>query len=466
MGVREPLRYAAFRWLLAARTTGILGNAVAPIALAFAVLDLTGSAADLGLVVASRSVANVAVLLLGGVVADRLPRQLVLVGTSLVAALTQSTVAVLVLTGQATVPWLMVLGVANGAVAAVSMPASSALVPDTVPPELLRPANALLRLGLNGAGILGAAVGAGLVGALGPGWGLAVDATGFALAGALFAVMSRTMRHAPSSPSRSPRTSTGTSPETSQRASGTGGPGDGEGLPACGPAASRTPATDAQASTGERGGASVLGDLREGWREFSGRRWVWVVVAQFGVLNAAFVGATTVLGPVVADASFGRAAWGLVVAAQTVGLAGGALLALRWRPRHALGIGVGMMALTAVPVLALAVSPRLAVLLVAFAAGGVVLETFAIAWDQALQTHVPRQALSRVYSYDAVGSFVAIPLGEALVGPAAHAVGTRATLLGCAAVIVLASLAAVSVGSVRRLPTDVPPTSSSRSDPV
>jgi len=178
---------------------------------------------------------------------------------------------------------------------------------------------------------------------------------------------------------------------------------------------------------------------------------VWIVVAQFAVLNAAFVGATTVLGPVVADGSFGRAAWGLVVAAQTVGLAVGALVALRWRPRHGLAVGVGLMAVTAVPVATLGVAPALPALVVAFLLGGVALEVFAITWDQSLQTRVPREALARVYSYDMVGSFVAIPVGEVLVGPAAHLFGTRATLLVCAGVVVAATAAALSTRSVRRL---------------
>lgn len=169
------------------------------------------------------------------------------------------------------------------------------------------------------------------------------------------------------------------------------------------------------------------------------------------MLNAAFVGATTVLGPVVADGSFGRAGWGLVVAAQTVGLALGAVLALRWRPRRALGIGVALMAVTAFPVATLGVAPALPSLLVAFALGGVALEVFAIAWDQSLQGHIPPAALSRVYSYDMIGSFAAIPLGETLVGPVAHAVGTTPTLLGCAAVIVLAAAAAASTKAVWRV---------------
>ena len=395
-----PLRSAPFRWLLAARTTSILGNAVAPIALAFAVLDLTGSAADLGLVVASRSVANVAVLLFGGVIADRLPRDVVLVGTSFAAAVTQGAVAVLVITGSASIPSLVVLSVLNGAVAAVSLPAAGALVPDTVPETQLRPANALLRLGLNGGSILGASAGAGLVAMVGPGWGLAVDAAGFAVAGVLFGRM-------------------------------------------------RLPRGAAEAGRTER--TSVVADLREGWREFVGRRWVWIVVLQFAVLNAAFVGATSVLGPVVADASFGRAAWGLVVAALSVGLAVGAVVALRWHPRHALGIGVALMVVAAVPVLTLALRPSVPALIVSFAVAGAAVEVFSIAWDQSLQTNVPRDVLARVYSYDAVGSVVAVPFGEALVGPLAHTVGTTPTLLGCAVLIVVATVAAAVTPSVRRV---------------
>lgn len=261
----------------------------------------------------------------------------------------------------------------------------------------------MIRLSINAGTIVGASAGAGMVALVGAGWGLAVDAAGFAVAAALYARI------------RLPR------------------------RPSVAPA--------------DR--PSVIADIREGWVEFSGRRWVWTVVAQFAVLNAAFVGATTVLGPVVADTSFGRAGWGLVVAAQTVGLALGALIALRWRPRHALGIGVALMAVTALPVLALAVAPALPTLLVAFALGGVAIELFAIAWDHALQSNVPRAVLSRVYSYDMVGSFVAVPLGEALVGPLAHAVGTPTTLIGCAVVIVVATVVAASTQSVRRVSTEV-----------
>ena len=398
-----PLRHATFRWLLAARTTALLGNAVAPVALAFAVLDLTGSATDLGLVVAARSVTNVALLLLGGVLADRFSRRTLLVGSSWAAGLTQALVATLVLSGSATVALLAVLGAINGAAAALNFPASVALVPQTVPADALTSANAMLRLGVTTATIVGVAAGGVLVAAVGPGWGLALDAATFAAAGLLFARLR------------------------------------------------------VQQPSDDRPATTVLSDIRAGWSEFVARSWVWVVVLQFSVVNAAFVGAITVLGPTVADATIGRAAWGVVLAVQSAGLVAGALLALRWPAARALRRGVGLTLLCALPPLALAVEASVTVLAAAAFLAGVAVEQFTVAWDVSLQRNVPQHALARVYSYDAVGSFVAIPLGEVAVGPLAARIGTSATLLGCAAVIAAATFLALGSADVRRLRTTSAP---------
>lgn len=393
-----PLAHPPFRWLLAARTTSLLGNSIAPVALAFAVLDLTGKASDVGIVVASRSITNVLLLLFGGVLADRVPRQLVLTSSSLAAAGTQGLVAALVLSGDAMIPLLAGLSAVNGAVAAIAFPASAALTPQTVPPPLLQAANALLRLSMNSAAILGASAGGVLIAVAGPGYGLAVDAAAYALAAALF---------------RGVRVSS-----------------------TCSPGAALT---------------SVLADLRGGWTESTSRRWTWVVVAQFAVVNAAFVGTAVVLGPVVADHTVGRAGYGLVLGAETVGLLAGGLVALRWRPDRPLRTGVGLTVLSAAPAAALALSPTLAVLVVAAVLAGFGIEQFGVAWDVALQQNVPADRLARVYSYDAVGSFVAIPIGEIAVGPLADQIGPRPTLLGCATAIGLATVLALSTSSVRDL---------------
>jgi MFS family permease len=392
------LRHSAFRWLISGRSTSYLGNSVAPIALAFAVLDLTGSVSDLGWVVGARSVANVALLLFGGVVADRLPRALVLTASCAAAAVTQGAVAALVLTGTATIPWLVVLSAVNGAVSAMAFPAAAALTPQTVPERLMRPANALLRLSTNAALVGGAAVGGVLVAAVGPGWGIAVDASMFALSGVFF---------------------------------------------------SRIRVADVHAKGDDE--PSTWQELREGWSEFTQRRWVWVVVLQFMVVNASLTGGIAVLGPAVADDTFGRRAWGLVLAVQTLGMVVGGLIALRWQPRHALRYGVALTALTAVPLLVLAHAPSALVLAVTMLADGIAIEQFGVAWDVSLQQNVPADRLARVYSYDAVGSFVAIPVGEMLVGPIAGQVGVEATLTGAAVLVVVATAAALASGSVRGL---------------
>src|SRR5690606_20262934 len=140
----------------------------------------------LGLVVGARSVMNVVFILFGGVVADRLPRNLVLFVSCTVAAVSQGVVATLVLTHTATIPALLGLSAVNGIASAFAFPAASALIAQTVPAELLRQANAINRLGTSAAMIAGAAAGGVLVAAVGPGWGLAIDAGTFAVAGALF----------------------------------------------------------------------------------------------------------------------------------------------------------------------------------------------------------------------------------------------------------------------------------------
>ncbi|WP_425549234.1 MFS transporter [Allokutzneria multivorans] len=397
-GMREPLRHRSFRFLMVARAIVHLGNAIAPVALAFAVLDLTGSAIDLGIVVGARSIANVVLLLFGGVLADRLPRALVLQGSTALAGLTQGLVAASVLGGFASVPLLACLSVLNGAAAATSMPATASLVPQTVPAELLRPANALARMGTTTATIIGTSAGGLAVAAVGPGWGIAFNAATFLIASVLFARM-RVITAAPSTKERS----------------------------------------------------HPLTELREGWREFSSRTWVWAVVLQFMVVNAVIVGSIAVLGPVIADATFGRAAWGLVLAAQTAGALVGGFVAARWQPRRALFIGVALTLFEAVPLVALAEVPKVLFLVPTMFLVGVVLEQFVVAWDVALQQHVPQDKLARVYSYDALGSFVAIPVGEMAAGPLAEHFGMRATLLGGAALLVLATLAALCSKEIRTL---------------
>lgn len=393
----RAFHFAPFRHLFFARLLTVLGNGIAPIALAFAVLDIGGSATELGIVVAARSLFNVAFLLVGGVLADRYSRSRVLVLSSLVAACSQGVVAWLVLDGSATVMLLAILGTINGAAAGIALPASSALVPQTVPAHNLREANAFIQLGIYSGTVVGASLGGILTSAVGPGWGLAIDALGFAASAPLYLAIRM-----------------GAIQETAAQ-------------------------------------SNILQDLRDGWKEFISRAWVWAIVVQFTIINAAFSGVVMVLGPIIADASFGRTRWGVIVAAQSVGLIVGSFLALRWRPRRDLFIGVMLVAVCAVPIYLLSQSVSTAWLLAAFFLAGVSFGLFGVAWAQSLQTHIPPEKLARVYAYDAMGSFIAIPVGELAAGPLAAHFGSSNVLIASAIAVVIACAGASFIPAIRLL---------------
>ena len=184
-----PLAEREFRLLFAGRVVSLAGTAIAPIALAFAVLDLTGSASDLGIVLAAGWMPQIVFILVGGVWADRLPRNVVMVGSNLLSGAAQGGVAFLLLTGRAELWHLVALGVARGVASSFFFPASQGLVPQTVSPGRLQQANALLRLSLNFTNIGGAALGGLLVAGVGSGWAIAFDGATYAASAAILARM-------------------------------------------------------------------------------------------------------------------------------------------------------------------------------------------------------------------------------------------------------------------------------------
>ncbi|MCU7728275.1 MFS transporter [Actinoplanes sp. KI2] len=438
MSALAPLRYRGFRYLLAGRAVNALGNAFAPIALAFAVLDLTGSATDLGFVVGARTLVNVAFLLFGGVLADRMPKSLLMIGSSVAAALTQGVVAGLVLTHAATIPLLVGLAAINGMVAALAQPASASVVPQTVPADVRQQANALVRIFLNGAAVLGAPVAGIVVAAVGPGVGIAVDAATFALAAVCFAGLGAAVAVRPGGPAESLG-----EPGLVSEAAALGAPEVALGVP------------DGEAQPSAPPRPNVLADLRAGWSEFRSRTWLWVVVAGAALGNLGW-GAFLVLGPVVADQTFGRQAWGFVLAAQTAGMIVGGLVAMRLRMRRLLFFGTVCLLPFGVPLLLLGLYPHVWLLIAGGLVAGLGLEQFSVAWDTTMQEHVPPEKLARVYSYDMVGSFVAIPIGEVAVGPIAQVAGQEATLIGAGVLMMISVVAMLSSRDVRTLRHKLP----------
>ena len=391
-----PLSERAFLLLFTGRTISLLGSTVAPVALAFAVIDLTGSPSDLGLVLAASFLPQILFLAVGGVWADRIPRHVVMVTADLVGAAAQGAIAILLLLGQAEIWHVVVVAIVRGVSAAFFMPASSGVVPQTVKPEHLQQANALLGLTRNGTALGGAACGGLLVAAVGPGWALAADAATYVL-GASFLAFLR--------------------------------------LPAV-PAIRRR----------------FRHELAEGWQEVRSRTWLWVVVLQFTLINAFAWAAFFVLGPFVAARSLGGpAAWGLILTAEAAGMLLGGYIALRRRPRRPLLVGNLGILLISAPLGALALGWHVAPIAVAAFIAGVGVEFFEVNWATTLQQEIPTEKLSRVSSYDWLGSFALVPLGTILVGPLAAGIGLSGTLWVATGVVLTVSLATLAVRDVRRL---------------
>jgi MFS family permease len=397
--LRGPLASRSFRVLALCNVISLAGSALSFVALPFAVLSVGGSAADVGYVATAALVPMSAMLLAGGVIADRLPRHKVMAAANAVQASARGGAAVLVLTGQARVWQLIVLTALGGAGTGLFLPASQGLLPQTVPADQLAAANAIDRTGRNTAMIGGAALGGLLTGLAGPGWALAIDGASFAVAGLL-----RVGLRLPARPRG-------------------------------------------------RAATSLWHDLREGWQEFTARRWLWANVALMAVVSAVAAGATDVLGPLVAHARLGGAgAWGLIVAAYSAGAVSGALLLIRFRPQRQLLAAVGSVPAFAVLLFALAAPVPLAADLVAAALAGGCLEVYMVGWATTLGRQIPPDRLSRISSYDLFGGLVLSPLGAALAGPLAAAFGTAAVLVASGAVIAaLPLLVLLLVPEIRRL---------------
>lgn len=375
-----------------------LGGAGATIAAAFAVLGSGGDAGDVGLVMAARTLPLVLFLLIGGAVADRLPRHQVMVAANAVNCVSQGAFAALVLLGEARLWHMLLLSALGGTGQAFFGPASEGMLLSSTPGEHAGRAFAVYRMAVQGAALAGSAVGGALVAALGPGWVLAVDAAAFALAGSLRAFLD--VGHIP------PR---------------------------------------------EPGGG-LIADLRDGWREFASRPWLWGIVVQFSVANAVVGAAESVYGPLVARHSLGGAGpWGLALAAFGAGTVGGALLMTRWRPRRLLLAGTLCVFPLALPGAALAVPVPAGVLSAVMFVTGVTVEVFGVSWMTALHQEIPEDKLSRVSAYDWFGSIAMVPVATALAGPAESAFGLSASLWGCAVTVVLVTAAVLCVPDVRHL---------------
>lgn len=400
--VLAPLRWRDFRLLFLGQTLSLVGGAVTPVALAFAVLDLTGSASAVGLVFAAQLVPLLALLLLGGVWADRFSRRRVMIAADVVRFGGQAVLGLLLISGRASLLEIVAFQALKGTAEAFFSPAATGLVPQTVDRESLQQANALRGLSQSFGSLAGPVLGGVLVASVGAGWAIELDAASY-LASALFLLA---MRPHPAAAAAS---------------------------------------------------ASVLSDLAQGWHEFTSRAWLWITVVQSGFFMMLALGPLLVLGPVIARASLGGArGWGVVLAAMGLGEIVGGVAALRLRPARPLLAGGLTLPLYGALLALLALRAPLPAVTVGAVGAGLSVAWFEALWATALQEHVPDAVLSRVSSYDWLGSLACLPLGLLLAGPVSQVLGTGPTLWAGALATAALAATAVAVPAVRGLRRGVP----------
>ncbi|MFI6078181.1 MFS transporter [Actinoplanes sp. NPDC051343] len=382
-----------FRLFFAGRLISLLGSAMTPVALAFAVLGASHRPTDLGVVLACQIVPQLAFLLVGGVAADRFPRRAVLLGSQLGAGATQAAVASVIITGHYHLALVGALAAGNGVAEAFASPALRGILPELVPPARVQRANAMLAAARNASRIAGPTVSGLLVVTVGAGWSIAIDAASFFLAAAFLA----RLRLGAVVPRRQGRA------------------------------------------------------LREGWAVFRSLPWLAAGAVSFGMLNLVNVGPWNILGPALTQARSGEAAWGVVLSVRAAGLLLMSVLLVRLTFRHPLRAGSLFGVVAALPLLALGVGAPLPVLLVAVFVGALGFTLTDITWETTLQTHVPSEALSRVASIDDLISYAAIPLGQLLTGPFAAVIGAKRVALIAGIGYAVFKLAPLSLRAVRDL---------------
>ena len=384
-----------FRLLVAARATSYVGTYLAPIAVAFAVLDLGGSATEVGASFASWTLAQVATLAFGGVIGDRLPRRAVMVGSDTASFCVRAAMGTLLVTHHAHVWELIVLQACGGASVAFYSPASYGLVREVVRTELLQKANSYLAIARYAAFPLGAAVGGTIVATVGSGTALLFDAATYATS----AFLLLQLRYVPAA---------------------------------------------------VRAGASFVQQLREGWSAFVEHQWIWVLCLWIALYFLISYAPFFVLGPYIAKHSMhGAGTWAFVVTGEGIGSLLGSLLALRLEFRRPL-VAAGLLFLpTALQSVLLALHAAVGLLAPAAALAGFAFAGGSVVWDTAVQRTVAPEKLARVSAYGWMGAMIFLPAGYALAGPLASLVGMRGYLLFGACWLVASTVVVYRLPSIR-----------------
>jgi MFS family permease len=397
------LRHRDFRLLFTGQAVSVLGDALLPVALAFAVLDgLDGSAGELGLVLAAQVLPMTFLILPAGVWADRISRRRLMLISDVGRAIVQAITAALLLSGGAQLWHLIALSALYGAFEAFFRPAAGGLTPALVPPAELQQANALIGLAQNAGHVLGPAVAGALIVLLSPGAAMAVDAATF-LVSAAFLIALREPERAPHPPGHDPH---------------------------------------------------FWRELKGGIAEVRKRTWMLRFMPAFSAYHLVALPCVLALGAVLADRELGGAgAWAIITSSFGVGTIAGSVIGLRWKPgRPMLAATLAFVGASAQPAI-IALAGSTAAIAAFEALAGIAVAIGFAQWETTLGRLIPERALSRVTSLDWFTTVGLMPLGYAVAGPLADAIGLQETMIGAAlftAALFCVALAADDVRAVRQ----------------
>ncbi|HMK92388.1 MAG TPA: MFS transporter, partial [Thermoleophilia bacterium] len=384
----DILRLRNFRNLFIGETVSMIGDGLMPVALTFAVLDITHhSGAAVGLVLAAYSAPLVLLTLIGGVWADRLKREWVMIVSDLVRFVTLCVTAALLLTGNAQVWSLAALGFIYGCGDAFFFPAFSALLQHIVPAGRYQEANALRGMSDGFAWFVGPAISGVMVALLGAGGTLAIDAVTFLVSVAFLLSL-------------------------------------------------RVPPIERSKDR-----SSFVAELHDGWREVRSRTWLWTMMLRAMLVLFVTIAPLQVLGPLaITEQHHGPSLWGLLVGLFSLGMLLGGLIALVYRPLRPM-IVVTLTGLTAsAPMVALALHLSADALCAVWFVRGIAIGVLIAVWDASLQREIPNEAMARVSGWDWMTSNGLWPLGLVLAGPISEAIGITDALWLSAALGVVCGL--------------------------
>ena len=399
--LRVLRNYPGFTKLISARLISNFGNGFMPIALSFGILALPGgSASDVSLVLGVQLAPTIAFMVFGGVAGDRFKRNQIVGGSDIIGCLFVFLSAASFIFGFTTIALLCFTGFFFGVLNAFWWPAFSGMLPEILPKEQLQKGNAVNGLLSNFGYVAGSLVAGILVATFGAGWAILIDGISFLIAGIL--VWSIKLNPI--------------------------------------------------AAEGNDKPPAMWRELREGWHEFISRKWVVVVVIAFSFINLAYEATLGVLGPIATkEHNGGPKEWSWVIAAITLGMIVGGVLALKIHMSRPLLVGILPEVFVGFWIFIIGVPNQLvATLLLAFATG-ISIEIFYVAWSTSMQQHIPSESYSRVISYDALGSYALAPIGLVVIGPIIEAIGVAQTSRLLAIMTVIAVVTPLAFREVRNL---------------